>query len=137
MGALIPLALTLAPEIARWLSGDTAEKTSASVAQAIQTTTGTSDPDAAAAVLQGDPTVGSKLRVQLAQIAAEQQRAADAANLTLMTTAISDAANARNQTITLSSQKSAIAWSAPVISGLVLESVSDRFINVPVCVAAR
>ncbi len=120
MGALIPLALTLAPEIARWLSGDTAEKTTASIAQAVQTITGTSDPDAAGAVLQRDPAVATQLRVQLAQIAADQERAAHTADLNILTTTLSDAANARNQTIALSSQKSAIAWSAPVISGLVL-----------------
>jgi hypothetical protein len=120
MGALIPLALTLAPEIARWLSGDTADQTAASVTQAVQTITGTSDPDAAAAVLQRDPATGSRLRVQLAQIAADQERAARTADLNVLTTKLGDAANARNQTIALSGQKSAIAWSAPIISGLVL-----------------
>jgi hypothetical protein len=120
MGALIPLALTLAPEIARWLSGDTAEKTTASITQAFQTITGTSDLDAAAAALQRDATMSSRLRVQLAQIAADQERAGHAADLNILTAALSDAANARNQTIALSGQKSAIAWSAPVISGLVL-----------------
>jgi hypothetical protein len=120
MGALIPLALALAPEIARWLSGATAETTTSSIAKAIQTATGTSDPDAAGAVLQRDPSIATQLRVQLAQIAAEQERAANATDLSALIAAYSDAANARNQTIALSSQKSAIAWSAPVISGLVL-----------------
>jgi hypothetical protein len=120
MGALIPLALTLAPEIARWLSGDTAEKITASITQAVQTATGTSDPDAANALLQRDPAVATQLRVRLAQIAAEQERAAHNADLNALTAVLGDAVNACNQIIRSSGQKSAIAWSAPVISGLVL-----------------
>jgi hypothetical protein len=120
MGALIPLALSLAPELARWLSGDTAEKTTASIGQAFQANTGTLDPDAASAALQRDPTASSRLRVQLAQIAADQERAVRTADLNALTTTLNDAANARSQTIALSGQKSAIAWSAPIISGLVL-----------------
>ena len=120
MGALIPLALTFAPELARWLSGDTAENAMAAVTQAVQAAAGSSDPDAAAAMLQRDPAAAGQLRVQLAKIAAEQERSARAADLNALAATLTDAANARNQTVVLSGQKSAIAWSAPIISGLVL-----------------
>jgi hypothetical protein len=120
MGALISLALTIAPELARWLFGETAEKTTAAVTQAVQTTTGTSDPAAAAAVLQRDPATASQLRVQLAQLAADQESAARAADLQTLTATLQDTVDARNQTIVLAGQKSAIAWSAPIVSGLVL-----------------
>src|ERR1700754_5025752 len=109
MGALISLALTIAPELARWLFGETAEKTTAAVTQAVQTMTGTSDPVAAAAVLQRDPATASQLRVQLAQLAADQESAARAADLQTLTATLQNTADARNQTIVLAGQKSAVA----------------------------
>lgn len=120
MSALIPLALTIAPEIARWLFGDTAEKTVAAVSLAVQTVTGTSDSEAANAVLQRDPAAAGRLRMLLAQIAADQEQAARAADLDVFTAALRDAASARAQTVTLASQKSAFAWSASIVSGIVL-----------------
>ena len=120
MGALIPIALSIAPEIGRWLFGETAEKATAAVTKAVQTATGTADPDAAAAVLARDPTATGQLRVQLAQLAAEQERVARCADLDNLTAALRDTSDARQQTIDLSGQKAAIAWSAPVVSGVVL-----------------
>lgn len=120
MGALIPLALTIAPEIARWLFGADAETTTAAVSKAVETVTGTADPDAATAVLQKDPAVASQLRVQLAQIAAEREKASRAADLDQLTVALRDTADARAQTVALAGQKATIAWSAPVISAVVL-----------------
>ena len=120
MGALIPLALTIAPEIARWLFGDDAEKTAAAVSTAVETVTGTTDAEAATAVLQADPAAASQLRVQLAQIAAESEKAARAADLDQLTAMLRDTADARAQTLALTGQKASIAWSAPVISGVVL-----------------
>lgn len=120
MGALIPLALTVAPEIAKWLFGDTAEKTTAAVSQAVQTVTGTADADAAATILQKDPAAAAQLRVQLAQIAAEQDKAQRDAEIDALSARLKDTADARSQTVTLAGQKSAIAWSASVISAIVL-----------------
>src|SRR5579875_3393257 len=84
MGALIPLAVTVAPELAKWLFGSGAEKTTQAVAQVVQTVTGTSDPEAAQQVLARDPALVAQLRVQLAQIAAQQQAEQDAAQLDAM-----------------------------------------------------
>ena len=95
MGALIPIALTVAPEIARWLFGDSAEKTTVAVGKAITEATGTADAEAAMAVLQQNPSI---------EISATMR----------------DVADARAQMVMLNSQKTAIAWSAPIISGIVL-----------------
>ncbi len=120
MGALIPLALTIAPEISKWLFGAEAERTTAAVAAAVETATGTTDPDAATAKLQQDPAAASQLRLQLAQIAAEREHAARTADLDQLAATLRDTADARSQTVTLSAQKASLAWSAPVISGVVL-----------------
>ncbi len=119
MGALIPLALTIAPEISKWLFGGGAEKTAAAVAAAVETVTGTADADAATAKLQQDP-AAIELRLQLARIAAEHEQAARTADLDLLAATLRDTVDARAQTVALTTQRAAIAWSAPVISGVVL-----------------
>ena len=120
MGALIPLALTLAPEISKWLFGEQAEHTAAAVTAAVETVTGTTDAEAATAKLQQDPAAANQLRLQLAQIAADREHAAHTADLDQLTATLRDTADARTQTIALASQKAAMAWSAPVISAVVL-----------------
>jgi hypothetical protein len=120
MGALIPLAVSVAPELANWLFGSGAEKTTQAVAQAVQTVTGTADADAAQAVLARDPGLATQLRVQLAQIAAAQQQAADQARLDTLKAGLADVAGARQQTVALATQRSPIAYGAPITSIVVL-----------------
>jgi hypothetical protein len=120
MGALIPLAVTVAPELAKWLFGSGAEKTGAAVAQAVQAVTGTADPDAAEAALARDPAAAAQLRVQLAQIAAQLEAQQDAAALDAMKASLADLAGARQQTVALAAQRSAIAYGAPITSVVVL-----------------
>ncbi len=120
MGALIPLALTIAPEISKWLFGDGAEKTAAAVAAAVETVTGTADADAATAKLQQDPAAAIQLRLQLARIAAEHEQAARTADIDLLAATLRDTADARAQTVALTTQRATVTWSAPVISGVVL-----------------
>ena len=55
MGALIPLAISLAPEIGRFLFGAAGEKTAAAVAQLVQNVTGTSDDAVAQQAINADP----------------------------------------------------------------------------------
>ena len=118
MGALVPLAIAIAPEIAAWLFGANAEKTTAAVSQAVEAATGTSDPEAATAALQKDPVAASKLRLQLAQIAAEQERASRTADLDQL------AATLRNEAVACAQapagRKTTGSWAAPVISAVVL-----------------
>ena len=120
MGALIPLAITVAPELAKWLFGSTAAKTTQAVAQAVETVTGTSDAEAAQALLARDPAAAVQLRMQLAQIAAAQQAEADTAQLDTLKASFADIANARAQTTALAGQHSIIAYGAPLTSVLVL-----------------
>lgn len=120
MGALIPLALSLAPEIGRYLFGSTGEKTAAAVAQVVQAVTGTDDHAAAQAAIDANPQLAVQLRVQLAQIAAEQDAAARAAELDTMKAYLADVAGARAQTVDLAKAGSAVQWAPVLVSILVL-----------------
>jgi hypothetical protein len=120
MGALIPLAISLAPEVAKWLFGAGAERVTEKVGAAVQAVTGAADPDAAMAALSGKPELAVQLRTELAKIAAEadkDQRAAEQAELAAR---LGDIADARKQTLSLAQAGSRIAWGAPVVSAIVL-----------------
>jgi hypothetical protein len=120
MGALIPLALTLAPEIGKWLFGDAGEKTATAVSQAVQTVTGTMDEAAAQAVIERDPQVAAQLRIELAKIAAQQQAEADQAAQAALAAQLADVKDARAQTVALAQTRSAVQWAPAVVSFVVL-----------------
>jgi hypothetical protein len=120
MGALIPLVVSLAPELAKWLFGDKSAPAVATATQIVQTVTGTADPEVAQAALARDPQLAGQLRVQLAQLAAQQDQAARQAELDELTARFKDTADARAQTLGLAARGSAIAYGAPVISIIVL-----------------
>jgi len=101
---LIPLALSLAPEIGKWLFGATGESVVQSVVQAVQSITGTTDQAAAQQALAANPQAAAQLRVQLAQIAAQQEAAARQADLDTLRAQLGDIQSAR----------------APLISAVVL-----------------
>ena len=122
---LIPLAISLAPEIAKWLFGDKAEQTTQVVAQAVADVTGTdaSTPAglaAATAALDARPELATQLRVQLAQIAAQAERAERDADQAALAARLADIANARAQTVSLAQAKSAVQWAPAIMSGVVL-----------------
>ena len=117
---LIPLAVSLAPELAKWLFGDRAAATTTAVSQAVQAVTGTADVTAAQQVLARDPQATSQLRVQLAQIAATAEQGARQAELGTLTASLTDIANARAQTIGLAQAHSFIQWAPAVVSIVVL-----------------
>ena len=122
---LIPLAISLAPEIAKWLFGAKAEKTTAAVAQVVSDVTGTdvstdSGIAAANAALGARPELATQLRVQLAQIAASAEQTERAADQAALASQLSDIAGARAQTVSLAQAKSAVQWAPVVISAVVL-----------------
>jgi hypothetical protein len=117
---LIPLAISLAPEIGKWLFGETGEKTAAAVAQVVQSVTGTADETAAQQVLARDPAAAAQLRLQLAQLAAQQEQAARQAELAGLTARLQDLASARAQTVALAQAKSAVQWAPAIVSFVVL-----------------
>ncbi len=122
MGALIPLAISLAPELGRWLFGPRAEATTQAMVQAVQTVTGTSDEQASQQVLARDPQAATQLRVQLAQIAAAAEEAARQSDQAALAAQVKDVADARAQTVGLAQARSAVQWAAPVVSVVVLST---------------
>ena len=127
VGGLGGLVVDIAPEVGRWLFGSAGAKTAGLVAQAVEAATGTTDADAAQAVLAKDPAAVSQLRVQLAMIAAQQQAEADrateasrAADLAAFQAAMADRSGARSQTEALAQMHSGIAWAPVMVSGIIL-----------------
>jgi len=127
VGGLGGLVVDIAPEIGRWLFGSAGARTAGLVAQAVEAATGTTDADAAQAVLAKDPAAVSRLRMQLAMIAAQQQAEADraaeaqrAADFAAVQAAMADRAGARSQTEALTQMHSGIAWAPAILSGLIL-----------------
>ncbi len=117
---LIPLAVSLAPEIAKWLFGSDGETTATAVVAAVRSATGTNDETAAGQMLATNPQAATDLRVKLAQIAADRERAASDAQAAMLTSQLKDIADARALTVALAQSKSAVQWAAPVVSAIVL-----------------
>ena len=121
----MPLALGLAPELGRWLFGETAEHATRAIAQAVQRATGTADPGAAEAALAGDPRVASELRWRLAEIAAEMAETARRAEVDDLAARLRDEADAQTQALAAAQRaaeagRSPVVWGAPVVSVVVL-----------------
>jgi hypothetical protein len=131
VGGLGGLVVDIAPEVGRWLFGSTGDKTAGLVASAVEAATGTTDADAAQAVLAQDPAAVSQLRIQLAMIAAQQQAEADrAADLAAVQAAMADRTGARSQTQALAQMRSGIAWAPAILSGVILASFASLILVV-------
>ena len=122
MPAILPLLLSIAPDLARWLFGARGEATVTLAAQAVQAATGTGDPDAARAALEADASKMTELRISLARIAADAEAAERKAALDELAERLADTADARRQTIALAQGGSNIAWAAPIVTAIVLVS---------------
>ncbi|PPQ31173.1 hypothetical protein [Rhodopila globiformis] len=127
VGGLGGLVLDIAPDVGKWLFGSNGEHAATQVAKAVETVTGTSDAEAAQAVLARDPEAVTQLRVQLvtlaAQMQAEANRAAEAqraSELAMLQAAAADRANARSQTTALAQAKDRIAWTPTILSAVIL-----------------
>ena len=119
MIALIPLLLTLIPDIASLFTGPKTEANIKAVSGAVQAVVGTTDPEAAAAALAADPAKAADLKVALARIAADAAAADRQEELDEMKAQLADVAGARQQTVDLAKAGSSIAWAAPVVSTVV------------------
>lgn len=95
MLALIPLVLSLVPEVAKLLVGDKAGTVAAQVADVVRTVTGTDDPATAAAAL-AEPGKLADLRIRLAEVAAQREATARQAEIETFRLVVSDAGNARD-----------------------------------------
>ncbi len=75
---LIPVALSLIPDLLKILAGDKAGAVAESVAKAVGQATGTEDPKVAKAKLDADPVISDALRIKLAEIALDAAKAQNA-----------------------------------------------------------
>lgn len=119
MGALLPIVLSLAPMLARWLGGTDAEAVAAKAGAVIRSVVGSDDP-AALEAAAADPQKAAELRLQLAQVAAEAEKAERKAELDTLRAELADVADARHQTVTLAQAGSPLAWGAPIVTLAVL-----------------
>lgn len=123
---LIPIALSVVPELIKLIAGDRAGSVATQVAGVVQAVTGTADPVEAQKRLTEDSAVATQLRVRLAEIALEAQKAQlvaeeqrRQAELAEMQKSLENTQGARSSMIELVRAGSAMAWGAPVVSIIV------------------
>lgn len=123
---LIPLALSIVPELIKMIAGDKAGAVATTVANVVQEVTGTPDAAEAQRKLAADPALAAQLRVRLAEIALETQKAMDLAaeqqrqaELAAIQKALENTQGARSTMVDLVKSGSAIAWGAPLVSAIV------------------
>jgi len=134
--ALLPVILSLAPQLAGFIFGPRGGDVSAKVAGVVQDVVG-ADPTtaegaaAAIAAIQGKPEVAAALQQKLAELHAQAQaeadREADALRLDTIkaiTAQMADVANARQHTIALAQTQSLLSWGSAVLSGIILLAFS-------------
>ena len=119
LAALIPIIATLAPELIKHLAGDRAGAVADRVAEVVTSVAGSTN-DADVRLAMADPARAMDMRLELARIAAEQEREEREAQIDRMRAMLADVAGARSQTVDLAKAGSPIAWGAPVVSALVL-----------------
>jgi hypothetical protein len=112
---LIPAAIAIAseflPGLVRHLAGDKAADVAQSITHAATAITGAASADEALEMLAAAPDKQRELRRRLAEleVSLEQQ-------------ALADRQDARALTRSLASEKTAMAWSAPILSAIILIS---------------
>lgn len=126
MFPLIGLAIQYVPELIHLIAGDKAGNVASAVTQAVTAVTQTSDPAAAAQMLQGNSAAAADLRTRLAQIAVDAQKAQNEEadkrrqdELASMQANIGNTENARGNMLALAQAHSSAAWGAPVVSVVV------------------
>jgi soluble lytic murein transglycosylase-like protein len=123
---LIPLAVSLVPELVRLLAGDTAGTVAASVASVVAEVTGTSDPVAAQAKLAADPAAAANLRIRLAELAIEAQKVQNEeqerkrqAELEAMKADFQNTSDARAKMVDLASVGNVLSYAPAIVSVIV------------------
>lgn len=118
---LIPAALSVLPELGRWIAGDPGGKVAQAAVAAVRAVTGTDEPEAAqAAIAALPPAEAAHLQIRLAEIARAAERDARAVELEALRATLADVQNARGQTVDLARTGSGTVWSAPLVSAIVL-----------------
>lgn len=117
---LVGLAVSVLPDLARWVFGDQAEKPVAAVTSVISRLVGTDDPQAVSEALANNPGLVTELRVELAKISAESERTARAAELETLKAELADVASARSQQVSLAQLGSGTQWAPSIVSVLIV-----------------
>lgn len=112
--ALLALGVDLLPTLARWAFGSTS--TADAVQGAIETVTGTRDADEARKLLEANPEMAVRLKVELAQIQAQAETERDKTLLEAHRLQVQDMGAARVFTTELVSRGSWLAWMPAIMS---------------------
>lgn len=132
--ALIPLILSLAPQLAGAIFGSKGEETTAKVASVVQTVVGAAadlsapgGAEAALAHLQTNPQAAADLQVKLAELHNEMQRQIDAESDAMRKDALddlkarlSDAGSARDMAVQLAQAHSGLAYGSVIVSVVIV-----------------
>lgn len=123
--ALLPAALSLLPDLARWIAGDTGGRVAQAAVAVVHAAAGTEDPAAALdAVRALPPAEAAALQIRLAEIAHTAEKDARAAELEALRATLADVAGARAQTVDLARAGSQVQWAPVLVSAIVLVSFS-------------
>ena len=120
MDSITSLAVAVAPEIAKWLSGADAGPIAASVSKIAEAATGTSDENLQQQIIARDPQAAARFRLQLAQIAAKAESDERKRELDGLRLELEQMSTARAKPSTPSPNRSPSAWGAPVVSIVIL-----------------
>jgi hypothetical protein len=117
-GGVLGALTDLLPSLATSLFGSKGGAVATAAVQMAAAATGKAQPEAAD-VIGLPPEQQAALRLQLAQLAAQDAAAQRTSDLDNLKANLADVQSARAQTLGLAQAKSALAWGAPVISAIV------------------
>lgn len=107
-------------DVSKWLFGSKGAAVAQKAVAAVQSVTGTADPAGQDAALAKDPQLAVQLKLQLAQIAAQQDAAARQEELATLQARLKDVQDARAQQLGLAKAGSRVQWAPAIVSVVVL-----------------
>jgi hypothetical protein len=123
---LVGLAATIIPDLVRLIARDKSGTISDAVSKTVSDVTKTSDPIEAMKTLQSDAGAAAQVRVRLARIAVDAQKAQDDEadrqrqdEMAILQASFGDTEDARGTLVALAQSGSGVAWAAPVVSLIV------------------
>lgn len=139
---LIGIAASFVPEIVKVIAGDRAGQVAEAVGTAATTIFGTENPAQVNAQAKLDPEKAQAFKLELLRITAEQERAIREDETRRLLAELADTQGARQHTVDLVKEGSAIAW-GPVMVSLMATGVFALFVwllftnTLPETMAAR
>jgi hypothetical protein len=120
MNPLIGIAAGVVPDIIKLIAGDKTGQLAGQVGKAVADAVGTTNAGEAQTKLAADPAAQATLRQKLVELALEAAKAQNAEADQLRQDAVSNTLGARSALQALSTTNATIAWTAPMISYLVI-----------------